>query len=95
MANPDAGVSGPPGDAVRKRSITIAGHRTSFSLEEAFWQALKAQARAECLSVAALVEKIDRDRQGNLSSALRVYLLERARADVTVRSPACPSSDRT
>ena len=79
MPNPDAGAPGPPGAALHKRSVTIAGHRTSFSLEEAFWQALKDQARAEGLSVAALVEKIDRDRRGNLSSALRVYLLERAR----------------
>jgi predicted DNA-binding ribbon-helix-helix protein len=65
---------------VRKRSVTIAGHRTSLSLEEAFWRALKDQARAEGLSAAALIEKIDRDRRGNLSSAVRVYLLERARA---------------
>jgi predicted DNA-binding ribbon-helix-helix protein len=57
----------------------IAGHRTSLSLEEAFWQALKDQARAEGLSAAALIEKIDRDRQTNLSSAVRVYLLERSR----------------
>ena len=79
MPNPEAEASGPPGAAVRKRSVTIAGHRTSFSLEEAFWQALKDQARAEALSLAALIEKIDRDRRTNLSSAVRVYLLERAR----------------
>ena len=76
MAGPEAGA----GAARRKRSVTIAGHRTSLSLEEPFWQALKDQARAEGLSTAALIEKIDRDRTTNLSSALRVYLLERARA---------------
>ena len=66
--------------AVRKRSLTIAGHRTSLSLEEAFWQELKVLARQEKLSVAGLVERIDRERSGNLSSAVRVYVLERLRA---------------
>ena len=83
MANPDASVSGA---ALRKRSVTIAGHRTSLSLEEAFWQALKDQARAEGLSAAALIEKIDRARQTNLSSAVRVYLLQRLRAGGQVGS---------
>lgn len=64
---------------IRKRSLTVAGHRTSLSLEEAFWRALKAQAKAEGLSVAALVARIDRERSGNLSSAVRVYLLKRLR----------------
>ena len=53
--------------AVRKRSLTIAGHRTSLSLEEAFWRELKALARQEGLSVAALVERIDRERSGGWS----------------------------
>lgn len=73
-ADPEA----PQPQAVRKRSLTIAGHRTSLSLEQAFWDALKDLARAEGLSLAALVERIDRDRRGNLSSAVRVYVLERA-----------------
>ena len=64
-----------PPHALRKRSLTIAGHRTSLSLEQAFWDALKDLARAESLSLAALVERIDRDRRGNLSSAVRVYVL--------------------
>ncbi len=68
------------GQEVRKHSVRIAGHRTSLSLEDAFWRALKAAARAEGLSVNALVERIDRARGGNLSSALRVSLLERERA---------------
>jgi len=75
VAGPEAGA----GAARRKRSVTIAGHRTSLSLEEPFWQALKDQARAEGLSTAALIERIDRDRTTNLSSAVRVYLLARAR----------------
>jgi predicted DNA-binding ribbon-helix-helix protein len=64
-------------EQIRKRSITVAGHKTSLSLEEAFWSALKQAARARGLSVKALVEEIDRSRQGNLSSAVRVYLLQR------------------
>ncbi len=79
MPNPEAKPRKPEPGALRKRSVTIAGHRTSLSLEEAFWQALKDQARAEGLSTAALIERIDRERTTNLSSALRVYLLQRAR----------------
>lgn len=63
---------------VRKRSVTLAGHRTSLSLEPEFWQALKAAARADGLSLNALIARIDRERRGNLSSAVRVYLLKRA-----------------
>ena len=73
--------------ALRKRSMTIAGHRTSLSLEQAFWDALQAQAAAEGLSLAALVARIDRERSGNLSSAVRVYLLEQARRAVNSTDP--------
>ena len=65
---------------VRKRSVTIAGHKTSLSLEEAFWDALKAEAAAEGISLNRLIARIDAGRRGNLSSAVRVYLLERLRA---------------
>lgn len=64
---------------VQKRSITLAGHKTSLSLEEAFWVALKEEAERRKLSLNALVEEIDRTRQGNLSSAVRVHLLRQAR----------------
>lgn len=60
---------------LQKRSVTIAGHRTSLSLEGAFWTALKAEAKAQGMPVKALIETIDRNRSGNLSSAVRVYLL--------------------
>ena len=64
---------------MRKRSISIAGHRTSLSLEPEFWAALAAAARARGLSLARLVGEIDRERAGrNLSSAIRVFLLEEA-----------------
>ena len=61
---------------VKKRSVKIAGHTTSVSLEEPFWDALKAIAAAEGVSVNALLARIDRERSGNLSSAARVYVLE-------------------
>ncbi|MDX1400493.1 MAG: ribbon-helix-helix domain-containing protein [Kiloniellales bacterium] len=65
---------------IRKRSVKIAGHNTSLSLEESFWVALSEEARMRGLSINALVEEIDNGRKGNLSSAVRVYLLERAKA---------------
>lgn len=62
-----------------KRSLTIAGHRTSLSLEVEFWDALNAIAKAEEKSLATLVGEIDQNRGGrNLSSAVRVWLLKRA-----------------
>ena len=65
---------------IRKRSVVIAGHATSVSLEEAFWRALKKIAHGRCQSVNALISEIDRERpndlSGNLSSAIRVFVLE-------------------
>lgn len=72
---PGTGGSGDPA-RLRKHSVTIAGHRTSVSLEDAFWRALQRIADARGESVAALVTRIDRERSGNLSSALRVFVLE-------------------
>jgi predicted DNA-binding ribbon-helix-helix protein len=60
-----------------KRSVTIAGHRTSISLEDSFWDALQAIARERKLSLAALIAEIDEGRtEDNLSAALRVHALE-------------------
>ncbi len=62
---------------MRKHSLAIAGHRTSISLEEAFWEGLRELARDKGVSVAALAAEIDQRRgAANLSSALRVYLLQ-------------------
>jgi predicted DNA-binding ribbon-helix-helix protein len=77
-------VSQSRGQVIRKRSVTLAGHRTSLSLETEFWDALKAAARADGLSLNALIERIDENRAGNLSSAVRVYLLRRAQGYGTV-----------
>lgn len=69
----------PPPDgaaAVTKRSLSIAGHRTSVSLEDAFWTGLRDIAATRGLAVAGLVAEIDRGRGGaNLSSAIRVHVL--------------------
>lgn len=62
-----------------KHSLSIAGHRTSVSLEQVFWAALGAIAARRGLTVAALVARIDRDRgEANLSSAIRVFVFETA-----------------
>ena len=64
---------------MKKRSVVIAGHRTSVSLENAFWTALKEIAMRKGLTVNQLVTGIDRQRVGNLSSAIRVYILQTLR----------------
>lgn len=63
-----------------KRSLTIAGHRTSLSLEPEFWEALQRAAAVRNSSVAALAAEIDGARgERNLSSAIRVWLFNEAR----------------
>ena len=61
---------------ITKRSIVIAGHRTSVSVEDAFWEGLKEIAKQRHGVLAHLVASIDADRQhANLSSAIRLYVL--------------------
>ena len=67
--------------AIKKRSVKIAGHRTSLTLEEAFWRALRRLTTHDGISINKLIERIDRERQGNLSSAVRVHVLERLEAE--------------
>jgi predicted DNA-binding ribbon-helix-helix protein len=64
---------------ISKRSVLLAGHRTSISLEEPFWAALRAIAARRGVSLNALVAEIDERRSGNLSSALRVFVLDACR----------------
>jgi predicted DNA-binding ribbon-helix-helix protein len=60
-----------------KRSLEVAGHRTSVSLEDAFWRRLKAIATVRRVSVNRLAAEVDAARgEANLSSALRVFVLE-------------------
>ncbi|HEX9489678.1 MAG TPA: ribbon-helix-helix domain-containing protein [Stellaceae bacterium] len=61
---------------LRKRSVMIAGHATSLSLEEAFWEELRTLARRRGTSITALIATVDAERQGNLSSALRLFVLD-------------------
>ena len=64
---------------LKKRSFSVAGHRTSIALEPEFWTALEAEARGKAIALAALVARIDAGRAGrNLASALRVHVLRRA-----------------
>ncbi len=63
-------------EKVVKRSVTIAGHTTSISLEAPFWDALKKIADGQNRSLAALITDIDERRGTNLSSALRLYVLD-------------------
>jgi len=65
---------------IHKHSVTIAGHSTSISLEAAFWDVLKEIAGRRGQSLNALIADIDGGRQGNLSSALRVFALEDLKA---------------
>ena len=68
---------------VRKRSVTIRGHRTSFSLEQPFFDDLCAIAASRGVTLAALVAEIDgRPRGANLSSALRIFVLDHAKRQV-------------
>lgn len=70
---------------MRKRSITIHGHRTSVSLEDPFWNELKVLASEQGQSLADLVRHIDKRRNGGLSSALRLFVL----AEMKKKLDAC------
>jgi len=70
-----------PGARPVKRSVKIAGHATSVSLEAAFWTELKRFAAADAISLNTLIARIDAERASNLSSALRVYVLARVKAE--------------
>ena len=61
---------------MKKRSVVIAGHATSLSLEVEFYDALERLAKQRNMSVAALIKQIDFSRNGNLSSAVRVFILK-------------------
>ena len=66
-----------------KRSIVIGGHKTSVSLEDAFWRGLKDIARAQRVTLSKMVSDIDKSRnQSNLSSAIRLFVLDHLRNPV-------------
>lgn len=64
-----------------KRSVIVAGHRTSVSLETAFWDELVRLAKARGVSLNTLIAEIDATRTGNLSSALRLFVLRAVKAE--------------
>lgn len=87
----------------QKRSFTIAGHKTSISLEAPFWDALNEIAVAEGVTAARLVARIDRTREDkerhgakisptNLSSAIRLFILAHYRSQITVEAQLEKSS---
>lgn len=85
---------------VKKRSVIISGHPTSVSLEDAFWDTLKWYADADGKSLNQVIAEIDADRNGNLSSAIRVYLLsrllrERQSEDIGGQEPTAPDNPDT
>ncbi|WP_420546911.1 ribbon-helix-helix domain-containing protein [Curvivirga sp.] len=63
---------------IKKRSVVIAGHRTSISLENLFWDQLRVVAIGQNKSVNNLITEIDKNRSGNLSSAIRIFVLAHA-----------------
>ena len=73
---------------MQKRSLTIAGHRTSIALEPEFWTGLEAVAAAENLPLVELIRRLDQARGGpNLTSALRIAVLEFYRSGPPVKTP--------
>ena len=76
-----------------KRSIVIDGHKTSVSLEDQFWSGLKEIARAQGATLSKVVAEIDSVRQqGNLSSALRLFVLDQVRTPQGTRPDSEPHS---
>lgn len=73
----------PPMDAPAKRSVSIDGHRTSVSLEDAFWRGLDRAARARSITRAALIAAIDHARppEVGLATACRLFVLAEQRRD--------------
>jgi predicted DNA-binding ribbon-helix-helix protein len=76
---------------VVKRSIVVAGHKTSVSLEDAFWKGLKEIANRRQVTLSDLVASIDQERRhGNLSSAIRLFVLEHYRNQPNDQSAETP-----
>jgi predicted DNA-binding ribbon-helix-helix protein len=67
-----------------KRSVVVANHKTSISLEDGFWEGLKEIARARNLTLSSVISGVDTDRRGgNLSSTLRVFILDHYKAEAS------------
>lgn len=81
---------------VVKRSIVVAGHKTSVSLEEAFWTSMKEISALRDMTLSDLVSEIDKGRaQGNLSSAIRLFVLDYYRSRVPAEAePGAAAGER-
>jgi predicted DNA-binding ribbon-helix-helix protein len=78
---------------VVKRSIAVSGHKTSVTLEEAFWNGLKEIASDRNLTLSELVTAIDSERlNANLSSAIRLFVLDHYRAEIRDRVETAPEN---
>lgn len=83
----------PPVGSIAKHSVMIDGHKTSVSLEAEFWSALSEIAATERRSMNSLIGDIDRQRTGNLSSALRLYVLAHFRREARAGSATEATTD--
>src|SRR5262249_24176884 len=78
--------------AILKRSVVLAGHKTSVSLEQPLWDVVREIADAERTTMAAVLRRVDRERvQANLSSAVRVFVLEYVRGRARPARLALPT----
>jgi predicted DNA-binding ribbon-helix-helix protein len=72
---------------LKKRSVRIAGHETSVTMEDAFWNVLRDIAQEKGLSLNTLISEIDEQNEGNLSSCIRVYILQHLQQKLTQYFP--------
>jgi predicted DNA-binding ribbon-helix-helix protein len=68
---------------LKKRSVRIAGHETSVTMEDAFWNVLRDIAQERDVSLNTLITEIDEQNEGNLSSCIRVYILHHLQQKLT------------
>ena len=74
--------------SIVKRSVSITGHKTSISLEDAFWSSLRQIAKERHETLSDLIAKVDADRQHvNLSSCIRLFVLDWARDQALAQAP--------
>lgn len=79
--------------AITKRSVVIGGHKTSVSLEEPFWNAVREIAGSQQITVSSLLRQIDLERRNsNLSSAIRVFVLENVRSQTAATPVPHPAN---
>ena len=78
---------------MKKRSVSIRGHRTSLSLEDGFWEELARIAQLRGTSVAGLIVEIDSSRSGGLSSAIRLFVLDTLKQEVAACRTKSSSPD--